>query len=170
MLSVHLKAVPPSLSFLLFLLLFPSMATTSCFGWQTVHKPGCLPVPPTCEDVPSSECKFASGKDFAGIWLKCFSHIKASFSVSFLFFFFEDSHWWIHVQLWPSENPPLFERLFQLKVGWRFVFSEHTKRIHFTLKATQRKTLDGSTKSTMENNSTNPPTQMPFIGGLWEGS
>lgn len=46
-----------------------SSASKCCFirSWQTVHKPGCLPVPPTYEDVSWSECKFAPGKDIAGV-------------------------------------------------------------------------------------------------------
>lgn len=62
---------PPSFSSSL--LAYPSIATMCCFifSWRAAHKPGCLPVPPTYEDISWSECKFAPGKDFAGSYIQC---------------------------------------------------------------------------------------------------
>lgn len=50
----------------------PSMATMRCFtfSWRAAHKLGCLPAPPTFEDISWSECKFAPGEDFAGVWFE----------------------------------------------------------------------------------------------------
>lgn len=91
-----------------------------------------------------SECKFAGGKNIAGVWFELFYiwsvslmfKFKAAYSKGLVFgwkTFWQDSRWWMNVglKLWPGKNLLLFVPWKKNKnMMWRicFIHKEGRKR------------------------------------------